>query len=140
VDGGAHARSRGPRRRPPGGTAIAAGDRVHPVNAAANRDPARYGCPDSLDLDRRGFASHLAFNVGPRHCVGAALARLEAVEAIAALLRRVPADRPRPDPRAAALRRLRVAQLPPALDPTGVAGRPRPRQDRYSRTPLAALR
>ena len=73
-----------------GGTRIAAGDRVHPVNAAANRDPARYGCPHSLDLDRRGFASHLAFNVGPRHCVGAALARLEAVEAIAALLRRVP--------------------------------------------------
>jgi hypothetical protein len=72
------------------GTAIAAGDRVHPVNAAANRDPARYGRPDSLDLDRRGFASHLAFNVGPRHCVGAALARLEAAEAIAALLRRVP--------------------------------------------------
>jgi cytochrome P450 len=73
-----------------GGVAIRAGERVHPVNAAGNRDPARYEDPDRLDIDRRGYASHLAFNVGARHCVGAALARLEAVESLGALLARVP--------------------------------------------------
>jgi cytochrome P450 len=73
-----------------GGATIPAGDRVHPVNAAANRDPARYAAPDQLDIDRRGQYSHLAFNVGPRHCVGAALARMEAVEAVSALLARTP--------------------------------------------------
>jgi cytochrome P450 len=80
---------------------IAAGDRVHPVNAAANRDPARYDEPDRLRLDRKGYASHLAFNAGPRFCVGAALARMQASEALGALLARVPrvrlhADRERP--------------------------------------------
>ena len=57
---------------------IRAGDRVHPVNAAANRDPARYAHADAFDIDRRGYLAHLAFNVGPRHCAGAWLARMEA--------------------------------------------------------------
>jgi cytochrome P450 len=73
-----------------GGATIRAGERVHPVNASANRDPARYPRPDELDIDRAGYASHLAFNVGPRHCVGAALARMEAAEALEAVLARVP--------------------------------------------------
>jgi cytochrome P450 len=73
-----------------GGVTIRAGERVHPVNASANRDPARYPRPDQLDIDRAGYASHLAFNVGPRHCVGAALARMEAAEALEAILARVP--------------------------------------------------
>jgi cytochrome P450 len=57
-----------------GGVTIRAGDRVHPVNAAANRDPSRYEHPDTFDIDRRGYLAHLAFNVGPRHCAGAWLA------------------------------------------------------------------
>jgi cytochrome P450 len=69
-----------------GGELIRKGDRVHPINAAANRDPRRYPEPDSFRLDRKGWASHLTFNVGPRQCVGAALARLEISETMTAML------------------------------------------------------
>ena len=69
-----------------GGVTIRAGDRVHPVNAAANRDPVKHADPDRFDLERKGYLGHLAFNVGPRHCAGAWLARMEAYEAILALL------------------------------------------------------
>jgi cytochrome P450 len=79
------------------GTPIRRGDRVHPINAAANRDPDRYPDPARLDLDRRAIRNHLAFNVGPRHCVGAGLARAEAYEAIDALLARLPNPRLDPD-------------------------------------------
>jgi cytochrome P450 len=68
-----------------GGVTIRTGDRVHPVNAAANRDPVKHPNPDRFDLGRKGYLGHLAFNVGPRHCVGAWLARMEAYEAILAL-------------------------------------------------------
>ncbi len=69
-----------------GGVIIRAGDRVHPVNAAANRDPVKHPDPDRFELGRKGYLGHLAFNVGPRHCAGAWLARMEAYEAILALL------------------------------------------------------
>ncbi len=69
-----------------GGVTIRAGDRVHPVNAAANRDPVRYPHPDTFDIDRAGYMGHLAFNVGPRHCAGAWLARLETYESVLGLL------------------------------------------------------
>ncbi|MBA2447271.1 MAG: cytochrome P450 [Chloroflexi bacterium] len=82
------------------GTLIRHGDRVHPINAAANRDPEHYSEPAQLDLHRRAFRNHLAFNVGPRHCVGAGLARAEAHEAMDALLTRLP--NPRLDPTAEA--------------------------------------
>jgi cytochrome P450 len=73
-----------------GGELIRKGDRVHPINAAANRDPSRYPEPDSFRLDRKGWASHLTFNVGPRQCVGAALARLEITETMNVMLDRWP--------------------------------------------------
>jgi cytochrome P450 len=80
-----------------GGVLIKKGDRVHPINAAANRDPERYRDPGEIDLERPAFRSHLAFNVGPRHCVGAALARAEACEAVDALLTRLRNQRLDPD-------------------------------------------
>ena len=69
-----------------GGVTIQAGDRVFAVNAAANRDPKHYANPDQFDIGRHRYSSHLAFNAGPRHCVGAWIARLEAYEAVRALL------------------------------------------------------
>lgn len=74
-----------------GGQQIKRGDRLHPVNASADRDPSHYANPHVADIDRKPLRDHLAFNAGPRFCVGAALARGEAVEAVAELLGRVDA-------------------------------------------------
>ncbi len=87
-----------------GGIRIAAGERVLAVNAAANRDPARWERPAELDPNRPRLWSHLAFNVGPRHCAGAHLARMEATEAISGLWRAFPD----------------LARAPGAADPTPV--------------------
>jgi cytochrome P450 len=72
-----------------GGKSIKAGDRLHPMNAAANRDPRHYPDPHRVDLARKPLRDHLAFNAGPRFCVGAALARAEAIEGITVLLESV---------------------------------------------------
>jgi cytochrome P450 len=73
-----------------GGVTIQAGERVIAVNAAANRDPSRWEWPAVFDPARPRLYGHLAFNVGPRHCVGAHLARMEATEAILGLWRAFP--------------------------------------------------
>jgi cytochrome P450 len=65
-------------------------DSIVPVLAAANRDPEHYSCPAGVDLERRASRDHLAFNFGPRVCVGAALARLEIDEVVRQLLDRMP--------------------------------------------------
>jgi len=59
------------------------------INSAANRDPAKYGCPAAVDLARNMPKEHLAFNAGPRTCIGAALARAEMIDGIGMLLDRV---------------------------------------------------
>jgi cytochrome P450 len=56
---------------------------------AGNRDPKVFADPDRLDLSRSPNP-HLAFSTGIHHCLGAALARLEAELAIPALLRELP--------------------------------------------------
>ena len=73
-----------------GGATIGAGDMVHPVNGAANRDPVHWERPDEFDPSRPRLAGHLAFNVGPRHCAGAHLARLQTTETVVALFRAFP--------------------------------------------------
>ena len=73
-----------------GSVAIAAGERIIAINAAANRDPERWAHPDVIDPDRLRARGHLAFSVGPRHCAGAHLARLEVGEAIGGLFRAFP--------------------------------------------------
>ncbi len=73
-----------------GGVTVLAGERVIAINAAANRDPARWERPAELDPDRPRLWGHLAFNVGPRHCAGAHLARMEATETIGGLWRAFP--------------------------------------------------
>lgn len=76
---------------------IEQGDLVHVSIAGANRDPAVFGRPDELDLDRGNARRHLAFAHGPHVCVGVHLARLEARTALAGLVPRFPALRLDPD-------------------------------------------
>ena len=89
----------------------------------------RPGCagsaPDELDPDRPRLWGHLAFNVGPRHCAGAHLARMEATEAMLGMWRAFPDLARAPGAAAAGLGRLRVARLAP--------DRPRPRAGRDRR-------
>ncbi len=72
-----------------GGVTIPAGEQVIICLAAANRDPDRYACPETLDLEREE-ARHLAFGHGIHHCLGAPLARMEGHLALESLLRRFP--------------------------------------------------
>jgi len=73
-----------------GGVTIRKNDKILPLIAAANRDPAKYPNPHDFALDRRALRDHVAFNFGPRACVGQALARLEIHESVHAMLHRLP--------------------------------------------------
>ena len=58
------------------GAQIKAGDKVVMYFGAANRDPARFEHPDTLDVARPP-ESHLAFGAGPHVCLGQHIARIE---------------------------------------------------------------
>ncbi|MFE3881516.1 cytochrome P450 [Streptomyces lydicus] len=72
-----------------GGVRIAAGESVLLSIASANRDPARFADPDTFDRGR-DLSGHLALGHGIHYCLGAPLARMEAVIALEALLGRFP--------------------------------------------------
>jgi cytochrome P450 len=72
------------------GAEVAGGDTVFLVILAANRDPRMFAEPDRLDIEREPNP-HLGFGWGLHHCLGAALARLEACIALRALFERFPA-------------------------------------------------
>lgn len=72
------------------GAAVKKDDTICLLHAAANRDPEHYSCPDMLSLKRRPATDHLAFNVGPRICVGMHFARLLMRESLKALIARFP--------------------------------------------------
>lgn len=64
------------------GILIPAGTCVLANTASANRDPAVYGDPESLDITRTAPAPILTFGGGVHYCLGAHLARVELVEAL----------------------------------------------------------
>ncbi|QOV33480.1 cytochrome P450 [Streptomyces ferrugineus] len=77
-----------------GDVTIAAGDAIITTFAAAGVDPAHYG-PDADTFDAaRGADDHLAFGIGVHRCIGAPLARVEAMTALPALFDRFPELRP----------------------------------------------
>jgi cytochrome P450 len=76
-----------------GDVTIPAGDAIITTYAAAGLDPARYG-PDADVFDAaRGAEDHLSFGIGVHRCVGAPLARMEAMTALPALFERFPGMR-----------------------------------------------
>ena len=83
------------------GETIPPGCFVLTLLGSSNRDETRWGpTADDLDLGREGANAHLSFGSGIHHCLGHALARLEGMEAVPALVRRFPrmelaTDRPR---------------------------------------------
>lgn len=71
-----------------GGVRLPAGSHVLLLWGAANRDPSAFENPDTVVLDRPNLKGHLAFGKGVHFCVGSALARMEALAALTALLER----------------------------------------------------
>ena len=85
------------------GRTIRAGDRVLLALGAANRDPAAFADPDTLD-PARAPNPHVGFGLATHVCPGAQLARLEARTVLTGLLARFP--------------RLRLGDAPVAWRPT----------------------
>ncbi|HEY3504815.1 MAG TPA: cytochrome P450 [Actinocatenispora sp.] len=72
-----------------GGERIAAGETVTVSLSAANRDPARYADPDTLDVARQA-SGHVTFGHGIHQCLGQQLARVELRVTLPALVARFP--------------------------------------------------
>ncbi|MFI7144234.1 cytochrome P450 [Nonomuraea sp. NPDC050022] len=71
------------------GEVIKAGETVTISVPAANRDPAHFADPDTLDL-LRSTSGHVAFGHGVHQCLGQQLARVELQVALPALVTRFP--------------------------------------------------
>jgi cytochrome P450 len=72
-----------------GNVLIPAGQPVVAAISSANRDPAQFDSPETLDLSR-DTSGHLAFGHGIHYCLGAKLARLVGAVAFGELLSRFP--------------------------------------------------
>jgi cytochrome P450 len=57
------------------GMAISAGERVHCMVAAGNRDDGEFAHPEIIDFARE-VNRHMTFGLGPHKCIGASLARV----------------------------------------------------------------
>ena len=69
---------------------IRAGDWVALFFAAANHDPAVFPQPTVFDLERQNLNRQLSMGAGIHHCLGFAVAKLEATAMVEAVLERFP--------------------------------------------------
>ncbi|MET8825715.1 cytochrome P450 [Streptomyces sp. NPDC004610] len=76
-----------------GDVTVPAGDAIITTYAAAGLDPAHYGADAGVFDAGRGAEDHLSFGIGVHRCIGAPLARLEALTALPALFERFPGMR-----------------------------------------------
>ena len=72
------------------GVPLDEGDAVLVVLAGANRDPEVFADPGTFNIHRENAGEHLAFSSGVHYCLGASLARLEAVVGLRTLYARFP--------------------------------------------------
>ncbi|WP_329464367.1 cytochrome P450 [Streptomyces sp. NBC_01431] len=71
------------------GQILPRGSEVALLFGSANRDPARFADPDTLDL-ARADNPHISFGAGIHYCLGAPLARLELQASFGELLKKAP--------------------------------------------------
>lgn len=74
----------------PGGERLDERDTIVLMLVGANRDPRVFTDPDRFDIRRDNARRHLSLGFGVHHCLGAALARMEAEIAWRHLLKRFP--------------------------------------------------
>lgn len=100
------------------GTVIPEGQVVRLILGAANRDPAQFQNPDSIDIGR-GHIRHLGFGFGTHYCVGQVLARSELQVSFERLIERLPNVRLAGEPvRLPSVGPRGFDALPLAFDPT----------------------
>jgi cytochrome P450 len=69
-----------------GGHSMRAGDSIYLITPLANRDAERWECPHAFDAGRTQENIHFAFGFGQGYCVGRYVGRVEAAEAVRAIL------------------------------------------------------